>query len=177
MLVFIVCSSLFGVLFSFLDSLCVFQLVQILVGPSDWKDYLQGKEGATRYRLQNLLKSSGPGVYELGVAVSQTGLGREIGKLDPGRIVVVYLGQADNVKTRLQHYGRTGAHLGNNYLKGCPHDSKSVCLPKGPGLFEEILSRGYPIVFRWAPVSISLLGFVGFLFMGTAFCRKKRAIL
>lgn len=131
-------------LFSFL------YLFQILIGPSDWEEYLLGKEGAERYRVHNLPKNSGPGVYELGIAVSRTGLGREIGKLDPERIVVVYLGQADNVRTRLQCYGRTGAHLGSS----CPPDCKTVIPQKGPGLFEEILSRGYPIIFRWAPVSI-----------------------
>jgi hypothetical protein len=93
-------------------------------------------------------------------------LGREISKLDPDRVIVTYLGQADNVKTRLQQYGRTGAHLSNSCFNGCPNDSKSVCLQKGPGLFEEIFSNGYPIVFRWVPVSTSLLGFVGFLFHG-----------
>lgn len=121
---------------------------EILIGPSDWEDYLLGKEGAERYRVHNLPKNSGPGVYELGIAVSKTGLGREIGKLDSKRIVVVYLGQADNVRTRLQHYGRTGAHLGNS----CLNDCKTVTHQKGPGLFEEILSRDYPIVFRWAPM-------------------------
>lgn len=112
-----------------------------------------GKEGAERYRVHNLPKNSGPGAYELGIAVSKTGFGREIGKLGSERIIVVYLGQAASVRTRLQHYGRTGAHLGNS----CLNDCKTVTPQKGPGLFEEILSRGYPIVFRWAPVSISLI--------------------
>lgn len=125
---------------------------EILVGPSDWEDFSLGKEGAARYRLHNLPKSSGPGVYELGIAVSHTGLGREVNKLDRDRIVVVYLGQADNVRTRLQHYGRTGAHLGNSYPNAYPNDSKSVSLQKGPQLFEETSKRGYPIVFRWAPM-------------------------
>lgn len=65
----------------------------------------------------------------------------------------MYLGQADNVRTRLQQYGRSGAHLGNGSSTGHPTDS--VKKEKGPGLFVEILSRGYPIVYRWAPVSIS----------------------
>lgn len=130
----------------------VFSKWQVLVGPSDWEDYSLGKEGAARYRVHNLPKSSGSGVYELGIVVAQTGLGREVGKLDPDRIVVVYLGQADNVRTRLQQYGRTGAHLGNSYSNGCPNDSKNVCLQNRPGLFDGILTRGYPIVFRWAPM-------------------------
>ncbi|KAL5573016.1 hypothetical protein UlMin_022613 [Ulmus minor] len=123
---------------------------EILVGPDDWEDYSLGKEGAERYRVHNLPKSSSPGVYELGVAVSRTGLGREIGKLDPNSIVVVYLGQAENVRARLQHYGRTGAHLGNSNLSGLPTECTIPALQKGPGLFEEILSGGHPIVFRWA---------------------------
>lgn len=145
-----------GVLFSFW-AYCLCSNFQVLVGPSDWEDYALGKEGAARYRVHNLPNSSGSGIYELGIAVSQTGLGREVGKLDPDRLVVVYLGQADNVRTRLQQYGRTGAHLGNSYANGCANDSKNVSLQKQLGLFDEILSRGYPIVFRWAPVSTSLL--------------------
>ncbi|KAF3439581.1 hypothetical protein FNV43_RR17859 [Rhamnella rubrinervis] len=125
---------------------------KILVGPSDWEDYSLGKDGAERYRVHNLPTSSSPGVYELAIAVSHTGLGRKIVKLDPERIVVVYLGQAENLRTRLQHYGRTGAHLGNSYSTDHPTDCKTVSSQKGPGLFEEILSRGYPIVFRWAPM-------------------------
>ncbi|KAG6662076.1 protein EFFECTOR OF TRANSCRIPTION 2-like isoform X2 [Carya illinoinensis] len=130
----------------------VFSQWQILVGPSDWEDYSLGKEGAAWYRVHNLPKSSGPGVYELGIAVSRTGLGREVGRLNPDGILGVYLGQADNVRTRLQRYGRTGAHLGHSYPNGQPNDSKSVSVQKGPGLFEEIFSRRYPIVFRWAPM-------------------------
>ncbi|XP_061352656.1 protein EFFECTOR OF TRANSCRIPTION 2-like [Gastrolobium bilobum] len=121
---------------------------KILIGPSDWEDYSKGKEGSARYRIQNLPGKTGPGVYELGIAVlSNNGLGREIYKLatDPERIVVVYLGQADNVRARLQRYGRTGAHLGNS----CSDDSS---LQKGRPLFQEIFSQGFPIVYRWAPM-------------------------
>ena len=60
-----------------------------------------GKEGAERYKVHNLPKNSGAGVYELGIAVSKMGLGHEIMKLDSERIIVVYLGQANNVRTRL----------------------------------------------------------------------------
>ncbi|XP_041005167.1 protein EFFECTOR OF TRANSCRIPTION 2-like isoform X1 [Juglans microcarpa x Juglans regia] len=130
----------------------VFSEWQILVGPSDWEDHSLGKEGAERYRVHNLPKSFGPGVYELGIAVSRTGLGREVGRLNRDRIVVVYLGQADNVRRRLQRYGSRGAHLGDSYLNGQPNDSRSVSLQKGPGLFEEIFSRRCSIVFRWAPM-------------------------
>ncbi|KAF2285154.1 hypothetical protein GH714_038866 [Hevea brasiliensis] len=122
---------------------------QVLIGPTDWEDYSQGKEGVARYRVHNLPTSSGPGLYELGVAVSRSGLGRLVGKLDPDDIVVVYLGQADNVRSRLQRYGRSGAHLGNAYATG-HWDSKNDSPQKGLGLFEEIFSGGHSIVFRWA---------------------------
>lgn len=123
-------------------------MFQILIGPSDWEDHSKGKEGCARYRIHNLPQQSGPGVYELGIAVSRSGLGRELYKfvLHLDRIVIVYLGQADNVRARLQCYGRTGAHLDNS----CSDDSS---IPKGRPLFQEIFSQGFSIVYRWAPVS------------------------
>ncbi|TKY44519.1 GIY-YIG nuclease superfamily [Spatholobus suberectus] len=122
---------------------------KILIGPSDWEDHSKGKEGCARYRIHNLPQESGPGVYELGIGVSGggLGLGREIYKLVPhhDRIVVAYLGQADNVRARLQRYGRTGAHLDNT----CSDDSSHQ---KGRPLFQEVFSQGYSIVYRWAPM-------------------------
>ncbi|XP_061994992.1 protein EFFECTOR OF TRANSCRIPTION 2-like [Rosa rugosa] len=121
---------------------------KVLVGPCDWEDFSVGKEGAERYRVQNLPRNESPGVYELGVAVLRggTGLGRGI---EADKIVPVYLGQADSVRTRLQQYGRTGAHLGKCC---CSVGIPSERIRKGPGLFEEMLARGYPIVYRWAPM-------------------------
>ncbi|KAK0572298.1 hypothetical protein LWI29_029351 [Acer saccharum] len=110
---------------------------QVLVGPSDWEDHSLGKEGVARYRVHNLPTVTGPGLYELGIAVSSTH------KLDSDGVVVVYIGQADNVRTRLQCYGRSGAHLNNPNHCG---------LKSEPGHFEDIFSRGYPIVYRWAPM-------------------------
>ncbi|XP_065850739.1 protein EFFECTOR OF TRANSCRIPTION 2-like isoform X2 [Euphorbia lathyris] len=121
---------------------------QVLIGPSDWEDYAQGKEGAARYRVHSLPSRSAPGLYELGVAVSRSGFGRNVGKLDPDDIAVVYLGQAENVRSRLQRYGRCGAHLGN--ATGDWSDSKTASPQNGIGLFEEIFSKGYRIVYRWA---------------------------
>ncbi|KAK7314349.1 hypothetical protein VNO77_32869 [Canavalia gladiata] len=120
---------------------------KILIGPCDWEDYSKGKEGCERYRIHNLPQKSGPGLYELGIVVSGGGLGREITKFvpDPHRVVVVYLGQADNVRARLQRYGRTGAHLDTT----CWDDSS---LQKGRPLFQEIFSLGFPILYRWAPM-------------------------
>ncbi|KAL8141889.1 hypothetical protein V2J09_014921 [Rumex salicifolius] len=113
---------------------------KILIGASDWEEHCLRKEGAERYRIQNLPVSPGPGVYEIGVGVwaGQTGSGRDLGKLDPDRIVAVYLGQAENVRSRLQSYGRGGAHL---------DDASST------GLFKHIFARGFPILYRWAPMS------------------------
>ncbi|KAK0605398.1 hypothetical protein LWI29_026269 [Acer saccharum] len=110
---------------------------QVLVGPSDWEDHSLGKEGVARYRVHNLPTVTGPGLYELGIAKSSTH------KLDSDGVVVVYIGQADNVRTRLQCYGRSGAHLNNPNHCG---------LKSEPGHFEDIFSRGYPIVYRWAPM-------------------------
>ncbi|XP_012076894.1 protein EFFECTOR OF TRANSCRIPTION 2 isoform X2 [Jatropha curcas] len=115
----------------------------------------QGKEGAARYRVHNLPSSSGPGLYELGIAISrgtESRIGRDVSKLDPNDIVVVYLGQADSVRSRLQHYGRSGAHLGNNCANRYWNDSKCEPPQKGSGLFEEIFERGHSIVFRWASI-------------------------
>ncbi|GMH18070.1 hypothetical protein Nepgr_019911 [Nepenthes gracilis] len=125
---------------------------KVLIGPSDWSNYEAGMEGAERYRVQNLPASSGPGLYEIGVAVWRTQSGREVVKLDLDQIVVVYLGEADSVRSRLQMYGRGGAHLEN-----CSYSS-SVDLAKGSpkvgaGFFKDIFSRGYAIVYRWAPMS------------------------
>lgn len=130
-----------------------FSTWKVLVGPTDWEDYSSGKEGATRYRVHNLPRRPGPGIYELGVAASRAKSGREIAKLDPRLIVVVYLGQADCVRTRLQQYGRSGAHLGRRSPAACEIDRKTSFPTRQLGLFEEVLSRGNPIVFRWAPLN------------------------
>ncbi|KAK2645414.1 hypothetical protein Ddye_020609 [Dipteronia dyeriana] len=110
---------------------------QVLVGDSDWEDHSLGREGVARYRVHNLPADTGPGVYELGIAVSSTH------KLDSDGVVVVYIGQTDYVRTRLQYYGRSGAHLNNPSHCG---------LKSEPGLFEDIFSRGFPVVYRWAPM-------------------------
>ncbi|KAK8660054.1 hypothetical protein V6N13_050990 [Hibiscus sabdariffa] len=112
---------------------------KILIGPRDWEDHSVGK-GVARYRVENLPKSSSSGLYELAIYRTHSSTRDHLGKLDPDRVLVVYLGEADNVRTRLQQYGRTGSHLGRNGSgdKGC-------------GCFEDIFARGYSIVYRWAP--------------------------
>jgi hypothetical protein len=93
-------------------------LLQVLVGPSDWRDHAAGKEGVQRYRVQNLPGSHcGPGVYELGVTgpawlpVQQDLAGLGSNKLRSKEVVAVFVGQSDNVRQRLQRYGQSGGHL------------------------------------------------------------------
>ncbi|KAL0386497.1 UNVERIFIED_CONTAM: protein EFFECTOR OF TRANSCRIPTION 2 [Sesamum latifolium] len=106
-----------------------------------------GKEGAERYRTQNVPRCvSCPGVYELGVAMSFVGSRREPRKLDSSSVVPVYVGQADNVRTRLQRYGRDGAHL--EY--GSSNEEFNNC----PGLFSEIFSKDLSMAYRWAPKQV-----------------------
>ncbi|KAF5194323.1 Effector of transcription [Thalictrum thalictroides] len=127
----------------------VFSQWEILIGPFDWANHSLGKNGFEKYKIHNIpLSCSCPGLYELGVAAVHTDLGRDVRKLSSECVVVVYLGQADNVRTRLQHYGRAGSHLDHGKSFGEPVDDHNNL--KGPGLFREIFSRGFPIVFRWA---------------------------
>ncbi|MED6147635.1 hypothetical protein PIB30_045619 [Stylosanthes scabra] len=124
---------------------------KILIGATDWEDHSKGKEGCLKYRIHNLPEKSCPGVYELGIAASSSsGLGRGIYKLAPERIVVAYLGETDNIRERLQHYGRDGSHLHSNTSD--EYSSYDSLQKKSP-LFEEIFSLGYSIVYRWAPMN------------------------
>ncbi|CAI9100542.1 OLC1v1037666C1 [Oldenlandia corymbosa var. corymbosa] len=126
---------------------------KVLIGPSDWEDYAMGKEGAERYRTQNLPNcTSCTGVYELGVTFRRRGTGRDSGKIDPDFVIPVYLGKADNVRNRMQQYGREGAHLEIGTSNGRFNDSCEILVQKGPGVFKEIFSKGFSIVYRWAPM-------------------------
>lgn len=109
----------------------LFASLQILTGPNDWKDYSTGKEGAERYRTQNLPNNNCPGDYELGVLAPSP----FIRKVDPSLVIPAYLGQTDDVRSRLQSYGRDGAHL-----------EKAL-------FFSDIFSMNFSIVYRWVPVS------------------------
>lgn len=113
------------------------------------------KEGSEKYRTQNLPNwISCPGVYELGVATSRSNSGRQTRKLDSISVVPVYLGQADNLRNRLQQYGRDGAHLENGCSSNKLTNSENVSSNKGLELFTGVFSRGLPIVYRCSPVSI-----------------------
>lgn len=120
-----------------------------------------GKEGVERYRTQNLPNgTSCPGVYELGIATSRPQSGRETRKLDSTSVIPVYLGQSDNLRNRMQQYGRDGDHLENGCTSSKINNGQRASSHKGPGLFSDIFSGGLPIVYRCAPVStvsISLL--------------------
>ncbi|KAF6164723.1 hypothetical protein GIB67_040975 [Kingdonia uniflora] len=104
----------------------------ILVGPLDWEDHSRGKEGIERYRTHNLPNVCASGVYELGVAIDKTNLGRNGHKLDHCRVISLYVGKATNVRERLQTYGRSGDHLAL--------------------LFKATFSTGNGVLYRWAPM-------------------------
>ncbi|KAH7677048.1 hypothetical protein IHE45_07G056300 [Dioscorea alata] len=130
----------------------VFSKWQILIGPRDWEDHALGKDGVERYRIHNLSPcSSCPGLYELGISDIPREGHKSRGHPSDG-IVVVYLGQADNVRARLQQYGRAGSHLERGNSIVCANNCKDLCLVKGPGLFKEAFSKGYSVLFRWAPM-------------------------
>lgn len=121
---------------------------KVLVGPSDWEDHSAGKEGVQRYHTRNL-PDNFPGLYELGVArFCYDGVRARRNR--SGAIVVVYLGQADNVRARLQQYGRTGSHLDTGNPLGAVGKVEMNTLAAGPGLFREVFSRGYSVMFRCA---------------------------
>ncbi|KAL0338973.1 UNVERIFIED_CONTAM: protein EFFECTOR OF TRANSCRIPTION 2 [Sesamum angustifolium] len=54
--------------------------------------------------------------------------------------------------TRLQQYGRDGAHLENGCLNDKLRNFQGVSSNKEPGLFIDVFSRGLPIVYRCAPM-------------------------
>ncbi|KAJ4782661.1 Protein EFFECTOR OF TRANSCRIPTION 2 [Rhynchospora pubera] len=127
---------------------------KILVGPSDWDDHWLGKEGARRYMIHNLPENF-PGLYELGIVKPGTNICATTRSDDLKDVVVVYLGQADNVRTRLQHYGRTGSHLEcgkvDNVGKG-----QNVQVKEEPGLFREVFALGFSIAYRCVPMKSKL---------------------
>ncbi|XP_078149236.1 protein EFFECTOR OF TRANSCRIPTION 2-like isoform X1 [Carex rostrata] len=125
---------------------------KILVGPSDWDDH--GKEGASRYRIHNLPENF-PGLYELSIVKPGTKAGTKTRSDDLKDVVVVYLGQADNVRTRLQDYGRTGSHLECGKLDSLAK-REHVPVKKEPGLFREVFARGFSIAFRCVPMTNKL---------------------
>lgn len=98
----------------------------------DWREHAAHKEGVERCRTQNLPAAhcSGPGVYELGVTTpswlptpaagvqggassttTNTTTNASTPALRRRDVVVVYVGQADNIRKRLQEFGQPGAHL------------------------------------------------------------------
>ncbi|KAL0720281.1 hypothetical protein Bca4012_034880 [Brassica carinata] len=128
----------------------VFSKWKVLIGSEDWEDFKKGKDGVGRYRVQNLPRRSCPGLYELGVVVAVTGHDdQEVRKLDSDDVLAAYLGQAESVRSRLQCYGRSGAHFRNlnNSLDGCCESPD-----KKAGLFEDVFMKHGSVVYRWAPM-------------------------
>ncbi|KAL5978719.1 hypothetical protein ACLOJK_029836 [Asimina triloba] len=106
---------------------------ELLIGPTDWEDYSRGKDGAGKYRLHNIpISCSCPGLYELGIAADHTDGSHKLRKYGSDRIVVVYLGQADNIRTRLQDYGRSGSHLDHGNPIAVAYENENLCLQRGP---------------------------------------------
>lgn len=128
-----------------------YSYTQVLIGSNDWEDFKNGKDGVGRYRVQNLPHKSCPGLYELGVAVISQDQGR---KLEPDDVLAAYLGQAESVRSRLQRYGRSGAHLRNvKDLNDCETIESPVKKAVSGGLFKDIFSKQGSILYRWAPVN------------------------
>ena len=116
----------------------------------------------------------GPGVYELALCSTEftkTNGTRSSAQFKKDTLVVVYVGQAENLYSRLQEYGRTGSHLetggGGDYKCGkswkpCGNTNSSEKNLNGfscqqvacdcPRLFTKAFTHGYPIAFRWTPV-------------------------
>ncbi|KAF8102657.1 hypothetical protein N665_0197s0021 [Sinapis alba] len=131
----------------------VFSKWKVLIGSNDWEDFKNGKDGVARYRVQNLPRRSCPGLYELGVAVIGHDQAR---KLDSDDVLAAYLGQAESVRSRLQSYGRSGAHLrnvsNNNNLNDCETIESPVKKAVTTGLFEDIFMKDGSVLYRWAPM-------------------------
>lgn len=158
---------------------------KVLVGPTDWQNHSAGSEGAQRYRLHNLPSSYfGPGVYELALCPTEfsSSHGRRSSSCPrKDTTVIVYVGQAENIRTRLQNYGCCGSHLEGSMelLKGGKFQQSENTSPNlwqtkpdaaektfdplnssdkkedgccCPCLFTKAFSRGYSIAFRWTAV-------------------------
>ncbi|KAK1279005.1 hypothetical protein QJS04_geneDACA003397 [Acorus gramineus] len=99
-----------------------------------------GKDGVHRYRSHNLPPAlSAPGIYELGIALAATD---ETGhRTNFIHVISVYVGITGDLRKRLQEHGRGGSHLENVKWNGY-------------GLFEGVLSKGFPIFYRVRRVSL-----------------------
>lgn len=152
----------------------LFSKWKILVGPSDWSEHSAGKDGIDRYHLHNLPASHfGPGVYELGVTApswTPTSHSQRRRSLKREDVLAVYVGQADNIRQRLQQYGQAGSHLeGSGSTKYCRGNDDSVSCGSSsslrsqsgdqsgvkrsnssPRLFSEVFALGSSVAFRWA---------------------------
>ncbi|MCO5592618.1 hypothetical protein L7F22_046621 [Adiantum nelumboides] len=149
---------------------------KVLVGHNDWQNHHKRQEGATKYRVHNLPPDAfHSGVYELALyldkSINAHGTRKATSSsLGKDAFVPVYVGQAENVRERLQHYGRSGSHLEGSLQEGkclqCgtsyitegqknlgPTEKIVVCsnqeLCSSPHLFTRAFFQGYSIAFRW----------------------------
>ncbi|CAK9277099.1 unnamed protein product [Sphagnum jensenii] len=133
---------------------------KILVGPEDWMGHAAGKEDVEKYRAHNLPGSNwGPGVYELGLAMPEwtamneqrIGLKKKEKKLRPQNVMVVYVGNAEHIRQRLQRYGEAGGHLEDSeyFYKSSSTEHGVRKSSRGPRLFSEVFTLGCAIAFRW----------------------------
>ncbi|KAG0620663.1 hypothetical protein M758_4G233700 [Ceratodon purpureus] len=155
----------------------LFSKWKILMGPLDSTEQINSasrKDGSCKYHTHNLPAAQfGPGVYELGVTApswSQVPNSKRSRTLKTEDVIPVYIGQAANIRQRLQKYGQAGAQLEHGSRPSTPHhgDNDSVKgrsprmvqsgfrgeLPNstgsGPRLFSEVFALGSSIAFRWA---------------------------
>ncbi|CAM6074570.1 unnamed protein product [Sphagnum tenellum] len=128
---------------------------KILVGPEDWKGHAAGKEDVEKYRAHNLPGSNwGPGVYELGLAMPEwtamneqrIGLKMKEKKLRPQNVMVVYVGNAEHIRQRLQRYGEADSDY---FYKSSSTEHGVRKSSRGPRLFSEVFTLGCAIAFRW----------------------------
>ncbi|KAH7332274.1 hypothetical protein KP509_20G079300 [Ceratopteris richardii] len=150
---------------------------KVLVGHDDWHNYYKGLEAAEKYRLHNLPSTNCfySGVYELALYPGKKNhtlesRNRSSRSLKKGYIVPIYVGQAENVRNRLQEYGRSGSHLEgsadlfqNKQCLQCgihffeeseikakdPPNNVEEELCSCPHLFTSAFRQGYFIAFRW----------------------------
>lgn len=148
---------------------------KVLVGPNDWRNHYKGLEGAAKYRLHNLPNCFHSGVYELAVYLDKSTHAHDTRKgtsnrLNKDALVPVYVGQAENVRDRLQEYGRCGSHLEGSLQNGKCQQCETrtsqtntgfierIVVTAGyfeegfcplPHLFTRAFDRAYSIAFRW----------------------------
>lgn len=86
-----------------------------------------------------------------------TAAGRHVRKRD---VLPVYVGQAENVRTRLQQYGKDGSHLGSagkavGGTEARQRGKQKVASEQNSGMFQQAFALGYAVVFRYSKVTLA----------------------